>query len=232
MIFYQGIALLQAGDDFPDPRDGPGNDPVAIGLELAPALMLKGYQRGLFAWSDRPVSWWSPEPRAIFELDGFHVSHSLRKKLRRAPFRVTLDRAFLQVVNGCAMPRKHEGTWVTREFRRAFLQLHEMGFAHSVECWAGDALVGGVFGVAINGFFSAETMFSRVTDASKVGLYYLIETLRASGFGLLDIQMLTPHTKSLGAIEISRDEYLRRLERALAMRPEPLSPRDIFFKGA
>lgn len=228
MVYYQGIALLEEGDEFPDPRAGPGDEPIAIGLELTPALMLAGYRRGLFAWSVNPATWWSPDPRAIFEMNGLHVSKSLRKKIRRRAFRVTMDNAFAGVVQGCALPRASgERTWVTPEFRRAFMRLHEMGYAHSVECWRGDELVGGVFGVGISGFFSAETMFSTATDASKVALYYLLEILRARGFALLDIQLLTPHTRSLGAVEIARTEYLERLTRALAQKAELLRAGEI-----
>jgi leucyl/phenylalanyl-tRNA--protein transferase len=228
MMIHHGTVLLQAGDPFPDPSNGPKDEPVAIGLELSPQLMLAGYRKGLFAWSAHPATWWSPDPRAIFEMDGFHVSKSLRKKIRRRPFRVTMDEAFMDVVEGCAQPRASgQRTWVTHEFRRAFRELHAMGYAHSVESWQVNALVGGVLGVAINGFFSAETMFSRATDASKIALYYLLETLRASGFALFDIQELSPHTASLGAIEISRAEYLARLERALQVQVQPLGKREI-----
>lgn len=228
MEFYHGIALLQENDDFPDPRLGPKDEPIAIGLNLTPALMLQGYRRGLFAWSVNPVTWWSPDPRAIFEPDGFHVSGSLRKKLNRNPFRVTMDYDFRGVMQGCAMRRRSgERTWVTREFKDAFWALHQAGYAHSVECWSKDGLVGGVFGVAVNGFFSAETMFSLAADASKIALYYLLETARASGFTLFDIQLLTPHTVSLGAIEISRVRYLKRLRDAMEQTVEPLNAREI-----
>lgn len=233
MDFYNGIALLQEGDDFPDPHFGPKDEPIAIGLNLKPTLMLKAYRRGLFAWSVNPVGWWSPDPRAIFETDGFHVSKSLRKKIKRSPFRVTMDRDFWGVMKGCALPRAfHERTWVTREFMDAFWELHRAGYAHSVECWSEDTLVGGVFGVAVNGFFSAETMFSRATDGSKIALYYLLETVRAAGFTLFDIQILTPHTASLGAIEISRWQYLKRLHSALEQPVEPLNAREIIPGGS
>lgn len=232
MKLYQGVALLQPGDDFPDPRHGPTEEPVAIGFELTPELMLRAYRHGLFAWSVNPVTWWSPHPRAIFELDGFHVSKSLQRKMNRVPFRVTMDHAFWDVMQGCALPRKSgERTWVTREFMGAFLVLHEMGFAHSVECWQDTRLVGGVFGVAINGFFSAETMFSLATDASKIALFHLLETARAAGFTLFDIQLLTPHTESLGAIEISRARYLKRLRHALEQSVTPLTAREMMAGG-
>ncbi|MBI4675260.1 MAG: leucyl/phenylalanyl-tRNA--protein transferase [Chloroflexi bacterium] len=225
MVYHNGIAILEHGDDFPDPRQGPTDDPVAIGFELTPDLMLNGYGKGLFAWSDNPVTWWSPDPRAIIDLDAFHVSRRLARKIKAHPFSVTVDLAFDQVVYRCSLPRRGgEATWISETFRRAFQELHAMGHAHSVECWQDDQLVGGVFGVAINGFFSAESMFHTATDASKIALFYLIELLRRAGFQLFDIQVLTPHTESLGGREISRNEYLGRLQRALAVEPSALSP--------
>lgn len=216
MIFHQGIAILERGDEFPDPAEGPSDEPVAIGLELTPELMLAGYRKGLFAWSVNPVTWWSPDPRAIISLDGFHVSRRLERKIRSRPFTVTLDGAFAEVVNHCALPRhRGDGVWITKEFQAAFGQLARMGYAHSVECWKDGKLAGGVFGVAVGGFFSAESMFHSETDGSKIALYYLMERLRQGGFQLFDIQMLTPHTRSLGAKEISRVRYLGLLERAL-----------------
>lgn len=216
MTFHHGIAILAEGDDFPDVLSSPKDEPAAIGFELTPEKMLAGYRKGLFAWSVNPVTWWSPDPRAIIPLDGLHVSHRLARTIQARPFRVTMDRAFSDVVMHSARPRhRGDGVWITQEFRDAFAALFAMGYAHSVECWQNETLVGGVFGVAINGFFSAESMFHRATDASKIALYYLVETLRDSGFQLLDIQMLTPHTESLGAQEISRREYLSLLVRAL-----------------
>lgn len=226
MIFHQGIALLQDGDDFPDPLEGPRDEPVAIGLVLNPELMLAGYRKGLFAWSVSPVTWWSPDPRAIIPLDGFHLSRRLARKIKAGPFTVTFDRAFSAVVEHCAFPRhRGDGVWITQEFRDCFAKLFAMGHAHSIECWKGTRLVGGVFGVAINGFFSAESMFHRETDASKIALYYLLKTLREAGYLLFDIQMLTPHTESLGAQEVSRRKYLRILDTALSMSPQPLTLR-------
>lgn len=216
MIFQHGIAILEPGDDFPDPRAGPADAPVAIGLELAPALMLRGYRQGLFAWSANPVTWWSPDPRAIIPLQALYIPKRLARKMKTRPYEITLDRAFQQVVRECALPRhRGDGVWITREFRDAFGELFAMGYAHSVECWREGELVGGIFGVAVGGFFSAESMFHRATDASKIALFGLLEILRAAKFELFDIQILTPHTQSLGAIEIARDRYLNLLEGAL-----------------
>lgn len=228
MIYHNGIAILEHGDAFPDPRRGPADEPVAIGFELTPELMLGGYGKGLFAWSDNPVTWWSPDPRAIFEFDAFHVSRRLAQKIRQRPFRVTLDAAFRQVVYQCSLPRRDaEATWISEGFMRAFQELHAMGYAHSAECWKGERLVGGVFGVARGGFFSAESMFHRETDASKIALYYLLQTLRQAGFLLLDIQVLSPHTESLGGRAISRTQYLQMLRLAVKKSPAKLERRTL-----
>lgn len=225
MINYRGIAILNPGDEFPDPRLGPRDDPVAVGFELTPELMLAGYRKGLFAWSVNPVTWWSPDPRAILPLDQFHVSGRLARKIRTRPFRVTMDVGFAKVVEQCAKPRSAvNGVWITPEFVRAYIALYERGYAHSVECWHADLLVGGVFGVAVNGFFAAESMFHVETDASKIALHYLLQELKASGFQLLDIQMLTPHTRSLGAREVARSRYLSMLESALQPNAVHLGP--------
>ena len=162
-----------------------------------------------------PITWWSPDPRAIFELDGFHVSRSLARVIRKEVFRPTVDRAFRRVIEGCAAPApSRRSSWISPEFIEAYTQLHEQGHAHSLECWQGRRLVGGIYGVALGGFFAGESMFHRVSDASKVALFYLIEHLRQKGFELLDIQMLTPITAQLGGVTLSRAEYLRRLAAA------------------
>lgn len=216
MTFHHGIAILEQGDDFPDPRTGPKQEPIAVGFELTPDLMLAGYRKGLFAWSVNPVTWWSPDPRAIIPLDGMHISRRLARRMRANPYTVTMDRAFDRVVEHSARPRhRGDGVWITSEFRRAFSNLFTMGYAHSIECWQGEQLVGGVFGVAVNGFFSAESMFHTATDASKIALFHLMKTLRNAGFTLFDIQMLTAHTESLGAIEVSREQYFSLLQHAL-----------------
>lgn len=228
MISYHGVKILEPGDEFPDPRFGPPDDPIAFGFELTPDLMLAGYRRGLFAWSVNPVTWWSPDPRAVLPLNAFYVSRRLARKIKSRPFRVTLDEGFLQVVEQCSKPRSAEnGVWITSEFVRAYQRLHSQGYAHSVECWTDERLAGGVFGVALNGFFAAESMFHVETDASKIALFYLVELLRACGFQLLDIQVLTAHTRSLGAQELSRNRYLSLLghalkAQALTIRPQTL----------
>jgi leucyl/phenylalanyl-tRNA--protein transferase len=200
-----------------DPERADAVGLVAVGGDLRPEWLLKAYRSGIFPWYalGEKVHWWSPDPRAVFELDGFHASRRLRRTLRSGRFRVTINRAFAAVIRGCA-DRPAEETWITPEMIAAYEELHRLGHAHSVEAWAGDELGGGLYGVAVGGLFAAESMFTRVRDASKVALAFLVGRLRQRGFHLLDTQMLTGHTASLGATEIPRAEYLRRLRAALA----------------
>lgn len=203
----------------PDPaRSQGGVDVVAVGGELDPATLLAGYRRGLFAMhlSDRLLGWFSPDPRGVLPLDHLHVSRSLRRSCRR--FTVTVDTCFEQVVSGCAHSGR-SGDWITPDFEAAYARLHTLGWAHSVEIWSGRVLAGGLFGVEVGGLFAGESMFHRVTDASKAALVALVERLRAAGGQrLLDVQWGTPHLASLGVVEISRREYLARLAAVL---PEP-----------
>jgi leucyl/phenylalanyl-tRNA--protein transferase len=197
---------------FPSPLRANADGLVAIGGDLSIQRLLLAYRSGIFPWTVKPITWWSPDPRAIFELDQFHVSRSLSKVIRKGLFQITIDRAFRQVMAGCAAPGPgRRTTWITREFLDAYTQLHELGHAHSLECWQEGELVGGIYGVAIGSLFAGESMFHCVTNASKIALYYLIEHLRQRHFALFDIQMLTGITTSLGAIEITRVEYLNRL---------------------
>jgi leucyl/phenylalanyl-tRNA---protein transferase len=176
-----------------------------------PRLLL-AYRSGIFPWTVEPITWWSPNPRAIFEMDGFHVSHSLARVIRKGIFEVTMDRAFREVMQGCAAPAPgRRSTWISPEFIEAYTALHKRGHAHSLECWQGTQLAGGIYGVAIGGFFAGESMFHRVTNASKVAVFHLVEHLRRRGFVLFDIQMLTPATQQLGGVTIRREEYLKRL---------------------
>ncbi len=180
-----------------------------------PRLLL-AYRSGIFPWSVRPVTWWSPDPRGIFDLTRFHVSRSLEKTIRKGMFQISMDRAFRQVMEGCAESAPARSTtWITMEFISAYARLFQEGYAHSIECWQQECLVGGIYGVAIGGFFAGESMFHRSSNASKVALFHLIEHLRRRGFALFDIQMVTPHTRQLGAMNIPRDEYLKRLRHAI-----------------
>jgi leucyl/phenylalanyl-tRNA--protein transferase len=208
--------LLDQRLAFPSPLRANAEGLVAIGGDLSVPRLLLAYRSGIFPWTDKPITWWSPDPRAIFELDQFHVSHSLAKLIRKAVFQITIDRAFPEVMKGCAAPSPgRRTTWITREFLKAYAQLHEEGHAHSLECWQDGELVGGIYGVAIGGFFAGESMFHRASNASKIALYHLIEHLRQRNFALFDIQMLTAITSSLGAIQVPRTEYLHRLSFAV-----------------
>jgi leucyl/phenylalanyl-tRNA--protein transferase len=210
--------LLDERLQFPDPRSALPDGLVALGGDFSPERLLLAYRSGIFPWTDDPISWWSPDPRGIFELDQFHVSRSFARFLRRNPYRLTVDRAFRLVMEGCAAPNAGRGqTWITPSFIAAYTQLHEQGHAHSVECWQGDELVGGIYGVAVGGLFAGESMFHRADNASKAALHHLITHLRTRGFGLFDIQMVTDITQQLGAIEISRDVYLQRLNQAVTL---------------
>ena len=189
-----------------------------MGGDLSPGTLLLAYRNGIFPWTTHPITWWSPDPRAIIPLDGLHVSRSLRKVLARGRFQVTFDRCFRAVMEGCAAPRPgREHTWISPQFIAAYTRLHELGYAHSVEIWIGDRLVGGLYGVAVGGFFAGESMFSEESNASKVAMHAMVERLKGHGFALFDTQLLTDHLKTMGAIEIPRVEYLRRLSEAITL---------------
>ncbi len=199
---------------FPDPAGaGTDDDVIALGADLEPGTILDAYRRGLFPMRlRRKLAWWSPEPRGILPLDGFHRSRSLRRATRR--FEIRVDTAFEDVMRACGAADRPHG-WIDESFVAAYTQLHELGWAHSVETWQADHLVGGVYGLRIARFFAGESMFHRVTDASKVALWATVELLRLDGATLFDVQWTTPHLTSLGAVDVSRAEYLRRLAAAL-----------------
>lgn len=205
--------------EMPDPTRAPAHGLLAAGGDLEPGTVLAAYRRGIFPWPESTgrLFWWSPDPRAILPLDGFHESRSLRRLRRARRFAITCDRACAQVIAGCA--ERAEGTWITPAMARAYVRLHELGWVHSVEVWSSEgALAGGVYGVAVGGLFAAESMFHRVRDASKVALAELVARVRAHGFQLLDAQLRTEHLASLGVVEIPRADYLGLLARALAVR--------------
>jgi leucyl/phenylalanyl-tRNA--protein transferase len=201
---------------FPDPRTASAEGLVAMGGDLSVERLLLAYRNGIFPWTTHPLTWWSPDPRAIFELDQFHIPKSLEKILRRGVFEITMDRAFREVMEACAAPTAGRGeTWISPEFIAAYTTLHEAGYAHSLECWQEGKLAGGIYGVALGKFFAGESMFHRVNNASKVALAHLVRHLRENNFKLFDIQMVTPITRQLGAVTISRDTYLKRLHHAV-----------------
>jgi leucyl/phenylalanyl-tRNA--protein transferase len=179
--------------------------------------LLAAYRQGIFPWTANPITWWSPDPRGIIELDNFHVPESMAKVIRKKTFGVTMDRAFREVIQACATPGpKRREPWITTGFIEAYTELHKLGHAHSVECWQDGKLVGGVYGVAIGGLFAGESMFHFVDNASKVALHHLVMHLRERRFTLFDIQMVTAATAPLGAKAISRCDYLQRLAVAVA----------------
>jgi leucyl/phenylalanyl-tRNA--protein transferase len=202
---------------FPDPELADADGLVAVGGDLSVERLLTAYRQGIFPWTVDPITWWSPDPRGIIELDSFHVSKSLAKVIRKQPFEITMDKAFPQVMQACATPSPNRrSTWITDEFIEAYTELQKLGRAHSVECWQEGKLVGGVYGVAIGGLFAGEAMFHLVDNASKVALHQLVQHLRDRRFTLFDIQMVTAATAPLGAKAISRRDYLKRLAVAVA----------------
>lgn len=193
------------------------NGLLAVGGDLTPQRLLSAYRQGIFPWYSEgdPILWWSPNPRAVLFREELHIPRSLKKKIRQRPYEVTLNHDFIGVVKGCAAPRKEaepSGTWITAEMQQGYLELHRLGYAHSVECWEGSTLVGGLYGVAIGGLFCAESMFHRSSDASKIALVTLLTQLMGEQIRLMDIQMISPHLQRLGAREISRERYIEQIK--------------------
>jgi leucyl/phenylalanyl-tRNA--protein transferase len=201
---------------FLDPERADADGLVGVGGDLSPTRLLEAYSRGIFPWFDEttPILWWSPDPRAIFELDRFHVSRRLARTIRSGRFTTTLNAAFDAVIRGCA-DRPGQGIWITPAMIEAYTTLHRLGWAHSVEAWRDGVLAGGVYGVALGGLFAGESMFTRIRDGSKVALTHLVQRLQERGFQLFDVQFLNDHTARLGAAEIPRRVYLARLRAAL-----------------
>ena len=183
---------------------------------IDPELLLQGYRLGVFpmAMEDDSIAWFSPDPRAIISLEDFHVPHALRRVARKKIFEIKIDNRFGEVIRACA---KREDTWINSEIIESYERLHDLGYAHSVEAWKNNKLAGGLYGVALGGAFFGESMFHRVTDASKLALVGLVEHLRANKFALLDTQWTTPHLQQFGAIEIPRERYLKMLRRAVEL---------------
>jgi leucyl/phenylalanyl-tRNA--protein transferase len=210
------VALLDEGLWFPDPRKARSDGLVAVGGDLSVERLLLAYRCGVFPWSAEPITWWSPSPRAIFDLEHIHISRSLARTLRKKTFGVTCDEDFEGVIRGCADARRRKGqTWISPEFIAAYTRLHYAGHAHSVEAWHEGQLAGGIYGVAVGGLFAGESMFHRVADASKVAFVHCARRLAERRFTLFDTQMVTNVTSALGAFEISRKEYLTRLASAV-----------------
>lgn len=204
---------------FPDPEESEPEGLLAVGGDLAPQRLLLAYAMGIFPWyaEGQPILWHSPDPRAVLVPSALHVSRSLRKSLRRRKFEVRLDTAFADVIRACAeVPRPGvQGTWITRDMMRAYVRLHEMGYAHSAEAWECGRLVGGIYGVSLGGAFFGESMFTRRSDASKVAFAVLMRQLERWGFDFLDCQMHTPHLERMGAVSWPRKAFLEALARSV-----------------
>ncbi len=204
---------------FPDPRCGPASLPLAQGGALTVDRLLTAYEMGIFPWysEGEPVYWWCPDPRFILLLSDFHYPHSLRRELKNPVWKTTIDTAFEEVIRACAVSPRHgqKGTWITDEMIAAYTQLHRAGFAHSVECWREGKLAGGLYGVSLGNIFFGESMFHRITNASKVALARLVNQLKHWGFHSIDCQMPTVHLEVFGAKAISRNNFLDLLKVAL-----------------
>lgn len=216
---------------------------LAVGGNLDPRRLVAAYRHGIFPWfnEDQPILWWSPNPRAVLFPGHLKISRSLRKTLRKELFTVSADRAFAEVIEACSAPRQYgknpeAGTWITAEMKQAYIQLHNNGLAHSIECWKNNELVGGLYGVAIGQVFFGESMFTRVTDASKVAFVYLVKQLTRWGFALIDCQIHSAHLESLGAESISRERFTQLLDRYCPTDGKPgswtMDPPEQLFKDS
>jgi leucyl/phenylalanyl-tRNA--protein transferase len=213
------VRLLTEDMPLPAPEDADARGLVAVGGDLSPERLLDAYRRGIFPWYEEglPILWHSPDPRMVLLCDELRVGRSLKKRLRRCPYAITLDTAFDDVIAQCAaVPREgQDGTWITAEMVDAYRLLHRLGFAHSAEAWEGEDLVGGLYGVSLGGMFCGESMFARRPDASKVAFVRLVQQLSAWGIDVVDCQVYTEHLAGFGAVEWPRDDFLRLLRRVV-----------------
>ena len=204
---------------FPPPDHATPDGLLAVGGDLSSERLLLAYQLGIFPWYEegQPILWWSPDPRLVLDLEDLHITTRLRRTLRKGTFKVTFDTAFAEVIRACAeVPRKgQDGTWITLEMQQAYIGLHQEGYAHSAESWLNGELVGGVYGVSLGRSFFGESMFFRKTDASKVAFATLAQQLKGWGFHMIDAQVTTQHLLTLGAKEIPRRVFLKRLQMSL-----------------
>lgn len=219
------IQILSANDSFHVPHHGPEAGPVALGGELSTRLLIDAYSKGIFPWFSNdslPIYWWSPSPRAILYPSAFHVSRSLKKWLRRHPCTLTVDQAFARVIDLCAQPRQGcEVTWITPKINEAYRNLHDHGFAHSLEVWNENQLIGGIYGVGLGKHFYGESMFSSRSNGSKIAMLALCHILDCENFTFLDCQLMTRHLTSLGAIALPRTEFLRCIEENRRLQVHP-----------
>jgi leucyl/phenylalanyl-tRNA--protein transferase len=215
------MPVYQLSEDlvFPSPYLASKEGLLAIGGDLSPDRLLLAYSHGIFPWysEGEPILWWSPDPRLVLYPDELKVSRSLRKKIKQDVFEITMDRAFEEVITECAQVRleNHEGTWIVDDMVRAYCRLHQAGFAHSIEAWQDNRMAGGLYGVSLGRCFFGESMFTRITNASKVALVALVEHVKARDFAFIDCQITTAHLTRFGAREIPRARYLDELAGAI-----------------
>lgn len=210
--------LPDTGISFPDPGEAEADGLLAVGGDLTPHRLVAAYSLGLFPWyhEDTPPLWWTPDPRCILLPEEFHLPRSLARVMRSGRFTFSFDKAFDEVIRGCAGPRgKYDGTWLLPEVIEAYIALHKLGVAHSAEAWQGEELAGGLYGIALGSAFFGESMFFRKPDASKAAFAYLVTNLRESGFTLIDCQQVTSHLLRFGARPVPRGEFMNRLKKAL-----------------
>lgn len=214
----QPVILSDSTIEFPDPRDFDEHGLVAVGGQLSLTRIIDAYHAGIFPWFEQgqPILWWSPDPRMILYPDAFRITHSLKKSLKKFD-RLSFDTDFEQVIYSCATSNgRVQNTWITDPMIQAYCHLHQQGYAHSVEVWLNNKLVGGLYGISLGHAFFGESMFHTQTDASKVAMYYLTQQLNQFGFDFIDCQLPTPHLESLGGIIISRDLFLKKLALTLS----------------
>ena len=225
---------------FPDPRTALTEPPglLAAGGDLSMERLLAAYGQGIFPWYEQgqPILWWCPDPRAVLFPNELKISRSLKRKVRQGGFFASVDQDFRTVVESCARRDRDEGTWITRDMSRAYSELHEHGYAHSIEIWREGEIVGGLYGVAIGKVFFGESMFSAVSDASKMALIHLLERLKRDDFGLIDCQVPSPHLASLGSRNISRDDFLAAVEKLTCDKQVPAKwqsdPREVVLPSS
>ena len=221
------VHLLDADLHFPPVAEAGDHGLLAVGGDLSAGRLLAAYEHGAFPWfmEDDPILWWAPQERAVLPVLGLKVSKSMRNELNKNRYRITMDRAFERVIRGCQeAPRDGEGTWITDDIVRAYVDLHALGFAHSVEAWKGDELVGGLYGVSLGRMFFGESMFSTATNASKVAFVHLVRWLAVKGFGPVDCQIMNPHLASLGATTWPREAFQVQLAHFLHAGPTLKGP--------
>lgn len=217
------MPIYRLSDDlvFPDPSLSEDDGLLAIEGDLSPERLLLAYSNGIFPWfsDDEPILWWSPDPRFIVYPKDIRISHSMKKLLKKNTYRVSFDTCFRDVISNCSNTRKETGTWITNEMIEAYCKLHELGYAHSVETWHQDKLVGGLYGISMGKCFFGESMFSTMDNASKVAFITLGKSLEEKGFSMIDCQVHTTHLESLGAVYITREKFLELIKKEISITP-------------